>query len=145
MPRELALEPVSEFVTVCSKVPRTVLTFAHAATARSIVASADCARACVLRASALDPEGTERLRLLRRKAILCAEVCDATCRVLAEDTRVDEAGLRVQLEWCRTVCLETAHAFGDQRNRPLPPQAGETAEACRACARACTDFMATLR
>jgi len=43
VPRELALEPVSEFVTVCSKVPRTVFTFAHAATARSIVASVDCA------------------------------------------------------------------------------------------------------
>ncbi|KUO06903.1 ferredoxin [Streptomyces sp. DSM 15324] len=107
-------------------------------------ASADCARACVLRASALDPEGSEQLRLLRRKAILCAEVCDATCRVLAEDTRVDEAGLRVQLEWCRTICLETAHAFGTRRKRPSPPGAAETAEACRACARACTDFMATL-
>lgn len=107
-------------------------------------ASADCARACALRASLLDPDGSERVRLLRRKAIMCAEVCDATSRVLAEDTRVDEAGLRVQLEWCRTVCLETAHAFGVQRKRPGPPGAAETAEVCRACARACTDFMATL-
>ncbi|MEU1519485.1 ferredoxin [Streptomyces sp. NPDC005811] len=107
-------------------------------------ASADCARACALRASLLDPEGPERLRLLRRKAILCAEVCDATCRVLAEDTRVDEAGLRVQLEWCRTVCLETAHAFDGRPKRPGPPGAATTAEACRACARTCTDFMATL-
>ncbi len=73
-------------------------------------------------------------------------MCDATCRVPAEDTRVDEAGLRVQLEWCRrTVCLETAHAFGSRRERPVPPGAAETAEACRACARTCTDLMATLR
>lgn len=104
-------------------------------------ASADCARACTHRASLMDPEGTERQRILRRKAIMCAEVCDATCRVLAEDPRVDEAGLRLQLEWCRTVCLETAHAFEKQ---PRRPGAAETAEACRACARACTDFMVTL-
>ncbi|KUN81286.1 hypothetical protein [Streptomyces griseoruber] len=72
-----------------------------------------------------------------------AEVCDASCRVPIEDTRLDEAGLRVRLEWCRTVCPETAHAFGNQRNRPGPPGAAETAEVCRSCARTRTDFPAT--
>ncbi|MFF4586373.1 ferredoxin [Streptomyces sp. NPDC001388] len=97
----------------------------------------ECARACALRASLVDPDGTEQQELVRRKGIMCAEVCDATCRVLSEDNRMDEAGIRVQLEWCRTVCLESAHVF-DKAG------AEETAEACRACARACTDFMATL-
>ena len=101
-------------------------------------ACTECARACALRASLVDPDGTEQQELLRRKGIMCAEVCDATCRVLSEDNRMDEAGIRVQLEWCRTVCLESAHTFDKH------PGAEETAAACRACAQACTDFMATL-
>lgn len=75
---------------------------------------------------------------MRRKGIMCAEVCDATCRVLSEENRVDEAGIRVQVEWCRTICLETAHVF--ERH----PGAEDSAAACRACARACTDFLKTL-
>jgi MinD superfamily P-loop ATPase len=58
--------------------------------------------------------------------------------VLSEENQVDEVGLRVQVEWCRSVCLESAHVFDDQ------PGAEKSAEACRACARACTDFLATL-
>lgn len=101
-------------------------------------ACTECARACALRASLVDPDGTERQELVRRKGIMCAEVCDATCRVLSEQNHLDEAGIRVQLEWCRTVCLESAHVFDGQ------PGAEESAEACRACAKACTEFIATL-
>ena len=101
-------------------------------------ACTECARACALRASLVDPDGTEEQELVRRKGIMCAEVCDATCRMLAEQTQLDETGLRVQLEWCRTVCLESAHVF-DSR-----PGAEEAAASCRACARACTDFLAGL-
>ncbi len=101
-------------------------------------ACTECARACALRASLVDPDGTEQQEFVRRKGIMCAEVCDATCRVLSEDNRVDEAGIRVQVEWCRTICLETAHVF--ERH----PGAEDSAAACRACARACTDFLETL-
>ncbi|MEU3616967.1 ferredoxin [Streptomyces sp. NPDC006872] len=101
-------------------------------------ACTECARACALRASHVDPDGTERDELVRRKGIMCAEVCDATCRVLSEDSRMDEAGIRAQLEWCRTVCLECAHAFDKH------PGAEEGAAACRACAATCTDFIGTL-
>ncbi|MFD7137873.1 ferredoxin [Streptomyces sp. NPDC059894] len=101
-------------------------------------ACTECARACAQRASLVDPDGTELQDLIRRKGIMCAEVCDATCRMLSEDNRTDESGIRVQLEWCRTVCLECAHVFDRQ------PGAERSAAACRACAQACTDFMATL-
>lgn len=101
-------------------------------------ACTECARESALRASLVEPDGTDDQALLRRKGIMCAEVCDATCRVLSEDNRLDEAGIRAQLEWCRTVCLETAHVFDKQ------PGAEEGAAACRACAEACTEFMATL-
>ncbi|MEY9988932.1 hypothetical protein ABIE67_000964 [Streptomyces sp. V4I8] len=104
-------------------------------------ACTDCARACALRASLVDPDGTEEQELVRRKGILCAEVCDATCRALSEQGHMDEgteSALRIQLEWTRTVCLECAHVFDKH------PGAEDAAKACRDCARACTDFMATL-
>ncbi|MGX4694053.1 ferredoxin [Streptomyces sp. JNUCC 63] len=101
-------------------------------------ACTECARACALRASLVDPGGSEEQELLRRKGIMCAEVCDATCRMLSEQNSQDESGIRVQLEWCRAVCLESAHVFDRH------PGAERTADACRATARACSDFMATL-
>ena len=102
-------------------------------------ACTDCARVCALRASLADLDGPDDQQELRRKGILCAEVCDATCRVLAEQATQAEAGMRAQVEWCRAVCLETAHVF--DRN-----SGGEDgAKACRDCARACTEFLALLR
>ncbi|MEV5518849.1 hypothetical protein AB0L50_39210, partial [Streptomyces flaveolus] len=88
-------------------------------------ACTECARACALRASLVDPDGTEYQELVRRKGIMCAEVCDATCRVLSEQNQVDETAIRVQLEWCMQVCLEGAHVFDKQ------PGAEDSAEACR--------------
>ncbi|WP_406444759.1 ferredoxin [Streptomyces sp. NBC_00631] len=101
-------------------------------------ACTECARMSALRAGALDPAGGAEVERLRRTGIMCAEVCDATCRALTEETDRDPAALRVQLEWCRAVCLDCAHAF-DTR-----PGAEPSAAACRACAVACTDFMAAL-
>lgn len=101
-------------------------------------ACTECARACALRASLAEPGGGEEQELLLRKGIMCAEVCDATCRLLSEQNSQDESGIRAQLEWCRTACLESAHVFDRH------PGAERTAEACRAAARACSDFMATL-
>lgn len=69
---------------------------------------------------------------------MCAEVCDATCRVLSEQNLLDEEGIRVQLEWCRSVCLECAHLFDQCTGGE------ESAKACRECARACSEFIATL-
>jgi hypothetical protein len=104
----------------------------------------ECARACVLRASLAEPDETHDQERLRREGIMCAEVCDATCHALSEQGGAygqevrDEAGLRGQVEWCRAACLECAHIFD------ADPGGEEAARACRACARACTEFMATL-
>jgi hypothetical protein len=102
-------------------------------------ACTECARACALRASLADPDGPEGQEQMRRKGIMCAEVCDATCRVLSEEAGLDEAGIRLQVEWCRTVALECARVFDDS------PGAEDGAKSCRECAQACTDFLATLR
>ncbi len=101
-------------------------------------ACTECARECALRASLADPDGPEGQERVRRKGIMCAEVCDATCRALSEQADLDEAAVRLQVEWCRTVSLECARVFDEH------PGAEESARVCRACARACTDFLATL-
>ncbi|MFF6996332.1 ferredoxin [Streptomyces sp. NPDC008313] len=101
-------------------------------------ACADCARACAARASFWDPEGAEEQSLVRRKGVLCAEVCEATCRMLAEQTQQDEDSVRAQLEWCGTVCREAADVFDEHAG------AADSAKACRACADACREFAATL-
>ncbi len=101
-------------------------------------ACAECSRACAVRASLVDPGDGTPEELVRRKGVICAEVCDATSRVLSEDSQTDEATVRAQVEWCRQVCAEAAHAFDGH------PGAERTAEVCRACARACTDFLGTL-
>ncbi|MEU6406822.1 ferredoxin [Streptomyces sp. NPDC046985] len=102
-------------------------------------ACTECARAAALRASLVDPGGSEEQELLRRRGIMCAEVCDATCRMLSEQNSQDEAALRVQLEWCVSVCLDSAHVFDRH------PGAEQTADACRTCAKACQEFIAILR
>ncbi|MEU9190164.1 four-helix bundle copper-binding protein [Streptomyces sp. NPDC048484] len=98
-------------------------------------ACTECARVCALRASLADLDGPEDQQLIRRKGILCAEVCDATCRLLAEQVTQSEDAMRVQVEWCRTVCLETAHVFDRS------PGSEEGAQACRDCAKACSEFL----
>ncbi|ROP55015.1 hypothetical protein EDD94_4557 [Streptomyces sp. PanSC9] len=102
-------------------------------------ACTECARACAVRASLVDPDGTERQERVRRLGIMCAEVCDATCRVLCEENHQDEEGIRVRLEWCRSVCLESAKAFDEY------PGAESAAATCRTCVDACSDFLEILR
>nr|WP_202454719.1 ferredoxin [Streptomyces sp. SID8367] len=122
-------------------------------------ACTECARACAVRVSATDradiaataqgpslppaagagPDtGGRAPQEPRRTLLLCVEVCDATCRLLSEEALRDEYALRLQVEWCRAVALECAHACDRD------PGAGACARLCRACARACTDFLATL-
>lgn len=102
----------------------------------------DCARACAVRASLVGSYGTAGQERARRLGIMCAEVCDTTCRALSEEGRADGEGtedeIRLQLEWCRSLCVEAAEAFDGQ------PGAENAANACRTCAQACTDFMAAL-
>ncbi|MFF8990243.1 ferredoxin [Streptomyces sp. NPDC014983] len=101
-------------------------------------ACTECARACSVRVSLVDPGGPERQERVRRLGIMCAEVCDATCRMLCEEGRQDEEGLRGRVDWCRRVCLECARAFEGYTG------AESAAAACRACADACADFLEAL-
>ncbi|MEU4152731.1 ferredoxin [Streptomyces sp. NPDC026659] len=100
-------------------------------------ACAECARECAVRASLVGAYGSAR-----RIGIMCAEVCDTTCHLLSEDGSVEvdgtETRIRLQLEWCRSVCIEGVHAFEGLTGAEV------AAAACRRCAEACTAFMAAL-
>ncbi|MFJ8820974.1 ferredoxin [Streptomyces sp. NPDC102467] len=96
------------------------------------------ARGPVRPAPACDSERERMRHSLRRSLLLCVEVCDATCRLLSEEAHQDEYGLRLQVEWCRAVALECAHACD------RVPDAAHCAEQARAGARACTDFLTIL-
>ncbi|GAA3133472.1 four-helix bundle copper-binding protein [Streptomyces rameus] len=102
-------------------------------------ACTECARACAVRASLVDPDGTEHQERVRRLGIMCAEVCDATCRALCEESRQDEEGMRVRVDWCRSVCLECARTFDEH------PGAESAAATCRDCADACAAFLEMLK
>ncbi|MFF2503628.1 hypothetical protein ACFVTY_09695 [Streptomyces sp. NPDC058067] len=146
------------------------------------LACVECARACALRVSFVELEPAtvqggpgvtssleEQLRPrrgaeLRRRALLCVEVCDATCRLLSEEAWRDEYTIRLQVEWCRAVALECARACDRTTESDAESEAGpdvewaaewrseselrseseSCGEACRACARACSDFLTTL-
>ncbi|WP_353940523.1 ferredoxin [Streptomyces sp. HUAS MG91] len=119
----------------------------------------ECARACAMRVSSADRAGVaagargparppaagadpdaggRTPQEPRRTLLLCVEICDATCRLLSEEALRDEYALRLQVEWCRAVALECAHACDRM------PDGEDCARRCRACARACSDFLATL-
>ncbi|MFF8730933.1 ferredoxin [Streptomyces sp. NPDC015171] len=102
------------------------------------LACTECARACAVRASLIDPGGAECQERARRLGLMCAEACDATRRVLSEEDAQIESGVRVRVAWCRSVCLECAAAFDED------PDAESVAALCRACAEACGDFLQLL-
>ncbi|ATL32673.1 ferredoxin [Streptomyces formicae] len=92
----------------------------------------DCVRVCAVRQGPADPGATPRLNSA------CADVCDATSRVLAEQSDQDEERVRMQVEWCRAICLQCASLCD------LGSAADGCAQACRRCAKACADFLTTL-
>lgn len=91
-----------------------------------------CVRACLGRRGPAEWGDEPRLNTA------CADVCEATSRVLAEQSDQDEERVRTQVEWCRAICLQCA-ALSDLR-----PGSAPCAEACRRCAKACDDFLTAL-
>jgi hypothetical protein len=100
-----------------------------------------CAASCRTAATATARHcGTPGAEPAALRALRCVEVCDSTARLLGaepvHDPEDDE--LRFRLDWCRTVCLDCAAHCARVAG------AGDAVAACRACAEACTRFLATL-
>jgi hypothetical protein len=109
--------------------------------AECIRACVDCAQACVACADA--SLGEDHVVELRRSITLClncADVCDATGRVLSRQTAYDASVSRATLESCLTLCRACAEEC--DRHAAMHEHHRICAEVCRACERSCEQMLA---
>lgn len=103
-----------------------------------------CSQACTSCAdSCLSEEMVADLRTCIRTNLDCADVCDATARVLSRHTGYDANVSRTQLE----ACLQACRSCGDEceSHASMHEHCRVCAEACRDCERACADLLAAMR
>ncbi|WP_326598531.1 four-helix bundle copper-binding protein [Streptomyces sp. NBC_01803] len=102
-----------------------------------------CAQACTACAdSCLSEEQVADLAKCVRTDLDCADICEATARVLSRHTGYDANVTRAQLMACATVCKACAEEC--ERHATTHEHCRVCAEACRRCERACDDLLASL-
>jgi uncharacterized membrane protein len=111
--------------------------------AGAIEAIVGCSQACTACADAcLSEDSVADLRKCVRTNLDCADVCDATSRVLSRHTGYDANISRALLEACIAVC----RACGDEceQHASMHEHCRVCAEACRACEAACRDLLSSM-
>ncbi|AEE46179.1 four-helix bundle copper-binding protein [Cellulomonas fimi] len=112
--------------------------------ARVIETVTTCAQTCTACADAsLSEEMVADRRRCIRSDLDCADICDATARVLSRLTSVDTQVTRAQLDACITAC----QACGDEceRHAEMHEHCRIWTEACRACEAACSELADAIR
>lgn len=112
---------------------------------RCIVECLSCAQACTACADACLSESDNQLPMLRkciRSDEDCADICNATARILSRHTGYDANITRSVLQACVTVCRScddecNSHASRHEHCRVC-------AEACRRCEQACQELINAL-
>jgi hypothetical protein len=108
-----------------------------------IEACVECAQACTACADAcLSEEMVAELRKCIRTDLDCADVCEATGRVLSRHTAYDANVTRAVLEACATTC----RACGDEceSHAGMHEHCRICAGVCRRCEQACRDLLGSL-
>jgi hypothetical protein len=103
----------------------------------------ECVKACTACADAcLSEEAVAEMRKCIRTDLDCADVCDATGRVLLRHTGYDANLTRAVLEACAAACK----ACGDEcaRHAEMHGHCRVCAEACRRCEAACRELLGSL-
>lgn len=114
------------------------------ALAACIEACAECAQTCVSCADAcLSEENTNPLRKCIRLNLDCADICDATGRVLTRQTEYDAGVSRAQVEACRQACVTCAEEC--ERHAEMHEHCRICAESCRGCGHACAELLETMK
>lgn len=109
---------------------------------RCVEACVACAQACTACADAClsEPDVADLVTCIRTNAD-CADLCEATGRVLSRHTGYDPHAAAVLLQACATVCKMCA----DECERHARHEHCQVcAEICRRCERACRDLLAAL-
>jgi len=101
----------------------------------------DCAQACTACANAClaEPSVADLVRCIRRN-LHCADVCDATGRLVSRQESPELA--RAILEACLIACRLCAEECG--AHAEMMTHCRICAEACRSCADACQELLAAL-
>jgi hypothetical protein len=111
---------------------------------RSIDTCVECAQACT---ACADADMREQLISdLVKCAMLnldCADVCDATARVLTRQTGYDPDMIRAVVQ----ACVQACKVCGDEcdRHAQMHEHCRVCAEACHRCQRVCEDVLAVVR
>lgn len=99
-------------------------------------AAAECVYVCTTCADAcLEEQDPSKLRKCIRNNLDCADICQATARLISRPGEQDSAVLRAQLEACATACRACADEC--EKHAEMHEHCRVCAESCRACAEAC--------
>jgi hypothetical protein len=103
----------------------------------------DCAATCTSCADAClgESDVPELVRSVRLN-LDCADVCDATGRVVTRQTEPDLGVVRAALETCVVACRACADEC--DRHAAHHDHCRVCAEVCRRCEQACDDLLATI-
>ena len=102
-----------------------------------------CAAACTSCADAcLAEETVNDLIQCIRLDLDCADLCEATGRILTRQTAADASVLRAAVEACSTACR--ACAAECERHAGHHEHCRVCAEACRRCEQACNDLLSSI-
>jgi uncharacterized membrane protein len=116
---------------------------ANEALARCIERCFACAFACTSCADAcLAEEQVQELVRCIRLDLDCADVCDATGRVLTRQTSSEPGLARSMLEACAQACRVCAEEC--ERHAAHHEHCRVCAEACRRCEQACEDLLSSI-
>ena len=111
------------------------------ALAECIDACFECAQACTACADAcLGEEMVAELRRCITTDLNCADICDATGRVLSRQAGYDAEVTRAALTACREACRRCAEEC--ERHTEMHEHCRICAEACRRCEQACDRLLA---
>ena len=111
------------------------------ALAAAVDAAFDCVQACTACADAcLGEDMVADLRMCITTDLGCADVCDATGRVLSRQTGYNATLTRSLLEACRSACQACAEEC--EQHQDMHAHCRVCAKACRRCEQACERLLA---
>jgi hypothetical protein len=109
----------------------------------AVEAADDCAHVCVVCADAcMREEDAADLISCARSDLDCADLCEATTRILVRRTAEEDGFVSVVLEACAQACDRCADEC--ERHAAAHEHCRLCAEACRRCATACRELLAVL-
>ena len=112
--------------------------------ASCIGACFSCAQTCTSCADAcLSEDAVAELRKCIRLDLDCADICEATGRVLTRQTEYDAPTSKRQLESCAEACRTCAEEC--ERHAEMHEHCRICAESCRNCEQACEALLETMK